>query len=89
MLEKGQIRVRTDFSFEEKALGSVGRFVNYAIRGLMVIALFIGSCLLLMASAHTGDGAVITTVFRVMGFVGYAVSIFFAYRVYRNMKKGK
>lgn len=55
----------------------------------MVIALFIGSCLLLMASAHTGDGAVITTVFRVMGFAGYAVSIFFAYRVYRNMKKGK
>ena len=89
MLEKGQIRVRTDFSFEEKALGSVNRFVNYAIRGLMVIALFIGSCLLLMASAHTGDGTTITTVFRVMGFIGYAVSIFFAYRVYRNMKKGK
>ena len=42
-----------------------------------------------MASAHTGDGAVITTVFRVMGFAVYAVSIFFAYRVYRNMKKGK
>ena len=89
MLEKGQIRVRTDFSFEEKALSSIGRFVEYAIRGLMIIALFIGSCLLFVASAKTGEGMTITTVFRTMGFAGYAVSIFFSYRLYQNMRKGK
>ena len=89
MLEKGQIRVRTEFSFEEKAFNNVSRFVNYAIRGLMIIALFLGSCLLFVASSHTGEGAAITTVFRVMGFVGYAVSIFFTFRLYRDMKKKK
>ena len=89
MLEKGQIRVRTDFSFEEKALGSVGRFVTYTVRALMIIALFLGSCLLFSASANTPVNSTITTVFRAMGFTGYAVSIFFAYCLYRNMKKGK
>ena len=56
---------------------------------LLLIALFLGSCLLCMASAFTGAGEAVTTVFRVLGFVGYALSIFFAFRLYRNMKKGK
>ena len=89
MLEKGQIKVRTDFSFEEKAMNTVTRLTGYAIRAFMIIALFIGSCLICMASSRTGAGESITTVFRVLGFAGYAVSIFFAYRLYRNMKKGK
>ena len=89
MLEKGQIRVRTDFSFEEKAGNTVNRLVGYAIRAFMIIALFIGSCVILAASAKTGDADTITIVFRTMGFIGYAVSIFFSYRLYRNMKKGK
>jgi hypothetical protein len=42
---------------------------------------------LFVASAHTGDDVAITTVFRVMGFIGYAVSIFFAYRLYQNSLK--
>ena len=89
MLEKGQLKVRTDFSFEEKALNAVSRLTGYAVRAFMIIALFLGSCLLCMTSAMIGEGGSMKTVFLVMGLVGYAVSIFFAYRVYRNMKKGK
>lgn len=89
MLEKGQIKVRTDFGFEEKALDSVRSLTAFAVRGLLIIALFIGSCLLCHASAFTGEGAVITIVFRVMGFIGYAISIFFVWRLYRNLKNGK
>ena len=79
MLEKGQLRLHTDFSFEEKALNAVSRLTGYAVRAFMIIALFLGSCLLCMTSAMIEKG----------GMVGYAVSLFFAYRVYRNMKKGK
>ena len=88
MLEKGQIKVRTDFSFEEKALDTVKRLTSYAIRGLMIIALFIGSCLLCTISGGDGGEAAAIT-FRTIGMVGYVVSIFFAYRLYRNMKKDK
>ena len=89
MLEKGQIKVRTDFSFEEKALDTVNRLTRYAVRALLIIALFVGSCLMCMASSLTVDSSVIAVVFRVLGFVGYGLSIFFVWRVYRNMKKGK
>ncbi len=89
MLEKGQVRVRTDLGFEEKALDTVTRLTRYAVRALLIIALFIGSCLLCIASAITGAGAPITIVFQILGFVGYALSIFFVWRLYRNMKKNK
>ena len=89
MLEKGQIRVRTDFSFEEKALETVNRLTGYAIRAFMIIALFIGSCLLCTAPVFTSEGLSITIVFPVIGIIGYIVSVFFAYRLYRDMKKGK
>ena len=90
MLEKGQIKVRTDFSFEEKALNNVNRLVGYAIKALLIIALFIGSTLMCTATALSGEsGLAVAITFRGMGFVGYIVSVFFAYRLYRNMKKGK
>ncbi len=88
MLEKGQIRVRTDFGFEEKALRTVNYLTGYVVRALMVIALFIGSCLLCTAAAITGGGTLMT-VFLVFGFIGYGLSILFAWRLYRNMKKKK
>ena len=88
MLEKGQIKVRTDFSFEEKALATVTRFTGYAMRALMIVALFIGSCLLCLASAP-GGGSPFSVAFAAAGIIGYLVSIFFAYRLYRDMKKGK
>ena len=89
MLEKGQIRVRTDFGFEEKALATVTRLTGYAIRALMIIALFIGSCLLCTVPFNAGNGTGIMAAFPIIGFVGFVVSVFFAFRLYRNMKKGK
>ena len=89
MLEKGQVKVRTDFSFEEKTLNTVNRITGYAIRAFMIAALFIGSCLLCVASAMTGKGDSVRIVFQAMGWIGYAVSVFFAYRLYKNTKKNK
>ena len=89
MLEKGQIKVRTDFSFEEKALGAVNRLTGYAVRALLVIALFLGSCLMCIGSMLIKDNPTFSTIFLVFGIVGYLASAFFAFRIHRNMKKGK
>jgi ubiquinone biosynthesis protein len=89
MLEKGQIKVRTDFAFEEKALNNVNRLVGYAIRALLIVALFIGSCLLCSSAEITNAATAFTIAFRALGLIGYAVSVFFGYRLYRSMKKGK
>ena len=89
MLEKGQIRVHTDLGFEEKALAAVTRLTGYAIRALMIIALFIGSCLLCTCPGPAADVKGITIAFQTIGFAGYLVSVFFAYRLYRDMKKEK
>ena len=85
MLEKGQVRVRTDLCFEEKAQ----KTVNLAIRALMIIALFIGSCLMCTASAILGVSGAVSILFLVMGLAGYALSMFFVYRLYSSIKKGK
>ena len=94
MLEKGQLKVRTDFGFEEKALGVVSRLTGYVVRGLLVVGLLIGSCLLCFASAFTGEGTAVTTVFLVLGLVGYGLSVLLAIRLFMqkgitNKKKGK
>ena len=91
MLEKGQIKVRTDFGFEEKALGTVNRLVGYAIRALLIVAFFLGSCLLCTSSGAIGEGALTATAitYRAIGTIGYIISVFFAYRLYRDMKKVK
>ena len=84
MLEKGQIKVRTDFAFEEKALNNVNRLVGYAIRVLLIVALFIGSCLLCSSAEITNAATAFTIAFRALGLIGYAVSVFFGYRLYRT-----
>ena len=56
ILEKGQLTIRTDFSFEEKALDTVNRLLGYAIRALILVTLIISCCLLCTTSALTGDG---------------------------------
>lgn len=89
MLEKGQIRVRTDMSFEEKALKAVDRISGYVIRALMIIALFIGSCLLCTISPTAMETTPLFFAFPVVGSVGYVVSVFFAYSLYKSIKKGK
>ena len=88
MLEKGQIKVRTDLSFEEKALDTINRLAVYAIRTAIIVAILIGSCLLCTTSALAGEGvAAVTIVFRSIGFVGIVVSLFFAQRLYREIRK--
>ena len=89
MLEKGQIQVRTDFGFEQKALESVNQIVRYVVRALMIIALFIGSCLLCTVPPNAMEGTELPAVFPIMGFVGYIVSLWLAFFLYRSAKKGK
>ena len=89
MLEKGQIKVRSDFAFEEKALNTVTRLTGYVIRALLISVFFIGSCLLCSSAPIANAGTAFTIAFRTLGFIGYIISVFFAYRLYRNMKKGK
>ena len=90
MLEKGQIKVRTDFAFEEKALGTITRLVHLAIRAVLIFALMIGSSILCTTSAFNGENvSAATIIFRGIGLGGFAVSVFFAYRLYRSMKKDK
>ncbi len=89
MLEKGQIKVRSDFAFEEKALNTVTRLTGYVIRALLISVFFIGSCLLCSSAPIASAGTAFTIAFRTLGFIGYIISVFFAYRLYRNMKKGK
>ena len=89
MLEKGQIRVRTDFSFEEKALGSVERLASYAIRAFLVAAILIGSCILCTVPSGATERTPFLIAFPILGSIGYVVSVFYAYRLYRDVKKGK
>ena len=89
MLEKGQIRVRTDFAFEEKALDTVTRLAGYAIRALIIVAVLIGCGLLCTVSPVSGDKVTGAVAFRGVGIVGIIVGLFFAQRLIREMKKGK
>ena len=90
MLEKGQIKLRTDFSFEDKALDTVTRLSGYLIRALIIVALLIGSSLLCTTSAFVGEKvSAATIIFRGIGLVGFFVGLFFAQRLYRNIRKGK
>ena len=90
MLQKDQLKLHTDFSFEENALNTVTRLTSYAIRALIIVALLIGSCLLCTTSSLSGDKvAAVTITLRAIGMVGFVVSLFFAQRLIRNMKKGK
>ena len=90
MLEKGQIKVRTDFAFEDHALDTVTRLAHYAIRALIIVAMLIGSAILCTSSSFSGDNvAAVTIIFRAIGFCGLVVSLFFAQRLIKEMKKGK
>ncbi len=89
MLEKGQIQVRTNIGIEDKALDSIERLVRYAIRGLLIVVLFVGSCLLCLASPYTLTTIGASIEFPVMGFVGYLLSVILACFLYRDVKKRK
>ena len=89
MLEKAQIRMNSDFSFEDKGLAQVERLVNNSIRTLIIIALFVGSCILCTISPTAMAGSTININFPIIGFVGYIVSVWLTYFLYRDIKKGK
>ena len=89
MLQKNQITLHTDFAFEEKALETVNRITEYVIRGLIIVALIIGSTLLCTTTPIAEDNTAGAIVFRGVGMAGYIVSLFFAQRLFRNMMKGK
>ena len=89
MLEKGQIRVRSDFSLESKTVKTIERITGLAIRALLIVALFIGSCLLCTVSPHLAESTPLFFTFPVVGSIGYVVSIFFALRLYSSIKKSK
>lgn len=89
MLEKGQIKARADLGLEEKTERSVQRFTGFAARALIIAALFIGSCLLCTVPLATGENLNVSIIFPMLGFIGYVISIFFAWRLYRNIKKDK
>jgi len=89
MLEKGQIRVRTDFSFEEKALGSVERMTSYAIRALLIVAILIGSSILCTVPVGAMETTPLLVTFPVLGSIGYVVSVYFAWALHKDIKKNK
>ena len=89
MLEKGQIRLNTGFNFEQRGLESVSKMVEYAIQALMIIALFLGSCMLCTVPPNAMEGTSLPAVFPIMGFIGYVVSLWLTYFLYRSMKKDR
>ena len=90
MLEKGQVKVGTEFNFGDKALQTVNRIASYTIRALLIIGLIIACSLMCTTSALKGEGITAMTItFRGVGFIGFIICAFFAYRLYRDIKKGK
>ena len=89
MLQKNQITLHTSFAFDEKALETVNRLAGYAIRALLIIAIIIGSSLLCTTKPLSDGHMAGAIAFRGIGMAGFALSAFYAWRLYRNMKKGK
>ncbi len=59
-------------------------------RQASIVALIMGSCLLCTSASFAGDNAAsVTITFRAAEFVGLAVSLFFAQRLIREMKRWK
>ena len=54
-----------------------------------IIALFIGSCLLCTVPVGAMDTTPFLVAFPIVGSIGYVVSVFFAWRLYKSMKKDK
>ena len=89
MLEKGQLKINTEFGFEEKGLSNANRLTGYAARGLVIAAILIGSSIMCLSSSLTGDSDAIRIIFRVIGFSGIGLGVLFAIRLFRSIKKGK
>ena len=89
MLEKGQIKVHVDMGLGDRTVKVIDRLTGYAVRGLVLFALLIGSCLLCTASAFTVSTVAIPGFFQMLGCIGLIISVFFGWRLYKDFKKGK
>ncbi len=89
MLEKGQIKVGSEFSFEDKTLNIVNRLTGYLVRALVIVALIIGSSILCTTSVISEDREVISIIFRAVGFVGFVSGALLAFKLCKDVKKGK
>ena len=89
MIEKGQIRLHSDIGLEQKSLEALKQIANFIVRALMIIALFMGSCLLCTEPPNAMEGTDLPAVFPIMGFVGYIVCLWLAFFLYRSVKKKK
>ena len=89
MLEKGQIKVGSEFSFEDKTLNIVNRLTGYLVRALVIVALIIGSSILCTSSVISEDREVISIIFRAVGFVGFVSGALLAFKLCKDVKKGK
>ena len=87
MLEKGQLKVRTDFAFEDNALKSIKRLIRYIIEGIFIVALFIGSTLLCTTTPLEGSGTFDAIALRTIGVTGYFVCLYAGFYLIRKMKK--
>ena len=89
MLEKGQVIIRTNFGFEDKALKTVNRIASYAIRAVILVGILLSSCLLCTISPTAMEVTPLFVAFPVLGSIGFVVSVFFAYRLYQDVKNVK
>ena len=87
MLEKGQIKVRMDFAFEDNALKSIKRQIRYIMEGFLIVALFIGSTLLCTTTPLEGTGPFDAIALRTIGVTGYFICVYAGAHLVRKMKK--
>ncbi|MBQ7710393.1 MAG: hypothetical protein IJT39_01020 [Bacteroidales bacterium] len=67
----------------------MNRITKYYVRGLITVALLIGSALLCTTAPLSEDNIAGAIAFRGVGIAGFLLGVFYTYRLYRNMKKGK
>ncbi|MBQ7183852.1 MAG: AarF/ABC1/UbiB kinase family protein [Clostridia bacterium] len=87
MLEKGQIKVHTEFSFEDSALKNIKRMIRYIIEGILVVALFIGSTTLCTVAPLENSGPFDAIALRTIGVTGYFICVYAGIHLVRKMKK--
>ena len=86
MIQKGQLTLHTSTGLDGNAQETVTRLTHFAIRGLLIIALLIGSALLCTTAPLSPDNMAGAIAFRGVGIVGFLLGIFFGFRLFRKVK---
>lgn len=87
MLEKGQIKVRSDLGFEDKGLHELTCLMRDGFIAVMAMALFIGSCIICVMPVDPSIQRVMGI--PVLGFVGYLLGIGCMIYAARRIGKGR